>query len=283
MRLRYVVEEEMMIKEYILLMGISSKLARKIKLYGKMYINNTEAKNYFVVKKGDILELEYNEAINEDIQVNTKEVEILYEDEYLMVVVKPVDLATQPTSRHQEDNLVARLINYFKGNNISSNVHIVNRLDFSTSGILLVAKNGNIHYQLTKDKIDRIQRKYLAVVKGFFEEKQGIINLPIDRIEEHNIMRQVSESGKEAITYYKVLKEYKSSNESLVELTLGTGRTHQIRVHMSYLCHPVIGDKLYGTEKDRLYLHCYQISFIHPITNERMLFEKKPDWNNYLL
>ncbi|MDD3170924.1 MAG: RluA family pseudouridine synthase [Bacilli bacterium] len=276
MRLEYIVDvEEMMIKDYILSIGLSQRLAKKIKLYGNMSVNGLAVKNYEKVRRGDILVLEYDEMMNEDIKVNMEKVDILYEDECLLVVNKPVDLASQPSRKHQDDNLVSRLKGYFINKGITSNIHIVNRLDYSTSGLLIVAKTGNIHHQLTKD--NNIKRKYLAIVEGKFIDKVGRISLPIARVEEYNIKRAVDYKGQEAITNYRVLKE--KDDTSIVELCLETGRTHQIRVHLSYLGHPVLGDKLYGKENDRLYLHCFYLEFPHPLTNKIIKIENKPKWN----
>ena len=276
MRLEYLIEvNEMPIKEYLLYKGLSRRLARKIKLYGKMYINNQEALNYHLVKKGDLLVIEFTETLNEEIIISTENLEILYEDEDLLVINKPHNLAIQPSRRHQEDNLISRLKAFFIDNQISSNIHIVNRLDYATSGLVLVAKSGYIHHQLTNK--DQVRKKYQALVIGKLTEKEGTICLPIARLKEEDIRRGVSELGKEAITHYKVIIEYQ--NTSLLELILETGRTHQIRVHMAYIGHPIVGDKLYGTEEERLYLHCYDMEFIHPKTNKAMSFTKEIKWN----
>lgn len=278
MKLEYIVNsEEKMLKEFILEVGISRALARKIKLYGKMFINDEEAKNYFLVKPQDKVTLIYEEKMNEEISVVSHDLNILYEDEYLMVVEKESNLASQPSHRHQEDNLISYVKNYFLKQGITSNIHLVNRLDFSTSGILIIAKNGYTHHELTKE--NSIVRKYLAVVKGILEKKEDKVVLKIERESPISIKRMVREDGKIAITNYKVLKEYQ--NESLVELDLETGRTHQIRVTMSYLGNPVIGDKLYGEELENLMLHCYYLKFYHPLLNKYIEIKKLPNWDNY--
>lgn len=276
MRLEYLVDAVTMpIKDYLMYLGLSRRLARKIKLYGKMYVNNQEALNYHLVKKGDVLVLEYNETLNQEIVASQTSLEILYEDESLLVVNKPHDLAIQPSCRHQEDNLISRIKALFVNKAITSNIHIVNRLDYSTSGLVLVAKNGFIHHQLTSK--NSILKKYQAIVEGKLAEKAGTINLPIARLVEYDIKRGVSESGKKAITNYRVIGE--NDKISLLELILETGRTHQIRVHMAYIGHPIIGDKLYGKEDQRLYLHCYYMEFVHPQTNEKLVFTKESQWN----
>ena len=276
MHLEYLVDvEEMPIKEYLMFLGLSRRLARKIKLYGKMYINHQEAFNYYLVKKGDLLTIEFDEVLNEKIVSNQSNLEILYEDDDLMVVNKPHDLAIQPSKRHQEDNLISRIKAFFINQEITSNIHIVNRLDYATSGLVLVAKNGYIHHQLTSK--NHVYKKYQALVVGQLIEKEGTINLPIARLVDEEIKRGVSEAGKSAITHYRVLVEYE--NTSLLELVLETGRTHQIRVHMSHIGHPLLGDKLYGTEEKRLYLDCYYMEFIHPQTKKKLIFSKEVKWN----
>lgn len=276
MRLEYLVDAVTMpIKDYLMYVGLSRRLARKIKLYGKMYVNNQEALNYHLVKKGDVLVLEYDETLNQEIVVSQTSLEILYEDESLLVVNKPHDLAIQPSRRHQEDNLISRIKAVFVHKAITSNIHIVNRLDYSTSGLVLVAKNGFVHHQLTSK--NRILKKYQAIVEGKLAEQVGTIHLPIARLVEYDIKRGVSELGKKAITHYRVMEE--SDKTSLLELILETGRTHQIRVHMAYIGHPIVGDKLYGKDDQRLYLHCYYMEFIHPQTNEKIVLTKESQWN----
>ena len=138
---------------------------------------------------------------------------------------------------------------------------------------MIVAKSNVCQSELAK--ID-INKKYLAKVSGILDKKEGLIDLPIARKEAPSILRYVSKDGKEAKTIYKVLKE--ENNESLVELTLLTGRCHQIRVHLSYMNHPIIGDKLYGCGGDMLYLHAYYLSFVHPFTGRTIEIKNYPNW-----
>lgn len=268
--------DTMMLKDFILEMGVSRAFARRVKLYGKMYINDVLSKNYFLVKKGDRVTLEYDEAQNEAINVVKEELDICYEDEHLLVLNKPKNLASQPSRLHQFDNIISFVKAYFIEKGINTNIHLVNRLDYSTSGLLIIAKDGYTHHALSKVEI---KRKYLAVVKGHLDKKEDEVRLKIDRVEAHNIKRWVMETGKEAITIYKVLKEY--SDSSLVDVELKTGRTHQIRVTFSYLNHPVLGDKLYGEGED-LMLHCYYLKFKDPYSNSYIEVKKAPNWENYI-
>lgn len=273
MRIEYVSDqEEMMLKDFILLKGVSKALARKIKLYGKMYINNEESKNYFLVKKGDLVTLEYDEVLNEEILVNSESLDIQYEDEHILVVNKRKDLASQPSRLHQFDNLISLVKAYYLEKGIKTNIHLVNRLDYSTSGLVIVAKDGFTHHALSST---HIIKKYYALVSGHLEKKSDEINLKIGRVVEHNIKRWVMEDGKESITKYKVIKEFDDS--SLLEIELVTGRTHQIRVSFAYLNHSLIGDKLYGEGSD-LKLCCYYLKFKNPFNDSFVEVEIKPDW-----
>lgn len=283
MKIEYVAKKDDILKEYLKELGLSRRFMKKVKLYGKMYINDIEAKNYFPIKNGDKIVLEYDEEENENIITNDCELDICYEDEHLLIINKPESLAVQPSHKHYEENVVSYVKAYFKKNNITSNVHIVNRLDYATSGLMVVAKDGFTHFALTKEKI--ITRKYYAIIRGLIIPKEGIIDLPIKRESEDrdgNIRRIVAEDGKRAITHYKVLKEDDQKNVSLVDIKLDTGRTHQIRVHFQTLGHPLVGDKIYGEEDDRLYLHCYHLSFVNPHTNQKVIVEKIPNFSEKL-
>ena len=279
MKLEYVVEKEMLLKEYLAYLELSRRFTKRVKLYGKMYINGVIAKNYYPVKVGDTITLEYNEEENEEILTQKEALDIVYEDSHILVVNKKENLATQPSRKHYYNNLVSIVKGYFEDNNISSNVHIVNRLDYATSGLMVIAKDGFTHHALTKEKV--INRYYYALVVGIMDKKEGVIDLPIARMSDSSIKRMVSVSGKEAITRYKVIHEDKDNNTSTVEIKLETGRTHQIRVHFAYLNHPLIGDALYNpnsVNSERLYLHCFKIDFINPYTKEEIVLERKPDF-----
>lgn len=273
MIIEFKIEHEDILKDYLIKQGFSKRLGKKVKLYGKFYLNNIEVRNYVEIKKGDLLRIEYHEEINDDIPISTSPIEIVYEDNFLLIVNKPLNLSVHPSIKHYEDNLLSRLKNYFLITNINSNPHIVNRLDYATSGLLVVAKNGFIHHQMTETSIDR---KYLAKVHGLLKEKEGIIDYPIERDPTSTIKRMVRDDGLKSITKYQVLKEL--DNLSILKITLVTGRTHQIRVHLSYLGHPIVGDVLYGHEGKDLYLHSYYLKFIHPITKQLIEWEKYPLW-----
>lgn len=274
MKLEYIVDRECLVKEYMQELNLSKRFCKKVKLYGSIKINDIESKNYFTLKVGDKLTLEYNEIENEEIKSFDFPLDIVYEDEDIIVINKPIGLASQPSHKHFENNIVSYVKAYFEKNNIKSNVHVVNRLDYQTSGLMVIAKNGFMHHELTKEKI--ITRKYYCIIDGIMDEKEGTIIKGIARECEGSIKRIATDDGQLAITHYKVIAE--KDNKSLVDVQLETGRTHQIRVHFNYLGHPLIGDKLYGIEDERLFLHCYHLSFIHPKTKELIELNVIPEF-----
>lgn len=272
MKLDYQVTKDSIVKEYLLEIGLSRRFCRKVKLYGKMYINGKQCKNYEMVKKGDIITVEYEEEANDKITSTAYKLDILYEDEHIIIINKPYNLASQPSRLHYTDNVVSYVKKYFEEKGIISNVHIVNRLDYQTSGLMAIAKDGYTHHLLTKEKI--ITRKYKCIIEGVIEPPFGVINLPIMRKNDIEILREVNPLGKEAITKYQTISQNK--HNSLLDIELLTGRTHQIRVHLSYLGHPIVGDKLYGEESERLMLHCYYLSFINPYNGKKVEIVQGP-------
>ena len=279
MKLEYICEKEMLLKEYLVYLGLSRRFCKRVKLYGQMMINGEIALNFYPVHIGDKITLEYNEGINEEILTLKNDLDIVYEDNHILVVNKPANLATQPSRKHFKYNLVGMIKGYFEKKGIDSNVHVVNRLDYATSGLMVIAKDGFTHFALTKEKI--INRYYYAVIMGIMDKKEGVIDLPIARVSSESIKREVSDKGKEAITYYQVVKEDTKNNISVVKIKLETGRTHQIRVHFAYLGYPLVGDALYNSSdlsEERLYLHSYKVEFVNPYTNELVSLEKDPDF-----
>ena len=279
MKLEYICEQDMLLKEYLVYLGLSRRFCKRVKLYGKMIINDEIALNFYPVKKGDKITLEYNETTNEDILTLKDDLDVVYEDSHILVVNKKANLATQPSRKHFDTNLVSIVKGYFEKNGVNSNVHVVNRLDYATSGLMIIAKDGFTHFALTKEKI--INRYYYAIIHGIMDKKEGVIDYKIARVSPESIKREVSANGKEAITNYEVIKEDKNNNTSVVRIKLDTGRTHQIRVHFAYLGYPLVGDALYNpffNDEERLYLHSYKIEFKNPYTNEQICLEREPDF-----
>lgn len=311
---------------------LSSRLITKLKKLDEIYLNNiniSKLKHYInePIKLHDtiLVNLDYPED-NSNIITTKMDLNILYEDNYLLAINKPAGIAVHPTMDHYTDTLSNGVKYYFDKIGLHKSLRIINRLDKKTSGIVLFAKNEYIQEELIremnlnkgnakemirkefedKDKTEpfysakSFQKTYLAIVWGTLNKKQGLLNFPISRKPNSIIERCVDlKNGKSALTQYTVLQEFKlRSNEignalssnflssnashsinsySLVEINLLTGRTHQIRVHFSYIGHPLVGDTLYGyTNLDpqelinRQALHCYKLAFTHPITKKRL-------------
>ena len=199
---------------------------------------------------------------------------IVFEDDWLLVVNKPAGIAIHPSVLHYSDSLCNGIRFYFDKIGLKKKIRPINRLDLNTSGLVVFAKCEYIQECLINQmKNSQFKKEYLAVCNGFFDKKSGTINLPIARKENSIIERCISENGQTAITHYEVLKEF--DNYSLVKCSLETGRTHQIRIHMSAIGHPLLGDSLYGSISDlinRQALHCFNLQFIHPVYNNDLNF-----------
>ena len=217
------------------------------------------------------IDLDYEEE-NSNIISKKIKLDIVYEDEGLLVINKPAGIAVHPSILHYEDSLASGVKYYFEQNGIYKKIRPVNRLDLNTSGLIVFAKNEYIQENLIRQmERNTFTKEYLAIVQGTLENEKGVIELPIARKEKSIIERCVSENGQKAITEYEVVK--KLNGYSLIKCRLLTGRTHQIRVHMAYIGHPLLGDTLYGEKSDlinRQALHSFKISFIHPITKKEI-------------
>lgn len=248
---------------------ISDRLLVKLKKNKKIWLNNTPTFVDSRLKPFDIVEILIDfEEKSENIIPTQMDLNIIYEDEYYIVINKPSGIAIHPSILHYTDSLANGVKFYFEQKNIKKKIRPINRLDKDTSGIVIFAKNEYIQEFLVKEmKKNTFFKEYIAVCEGIFESKIGTINLPIGRKENSIIERCVCSDGDIAITHYNVLKSLK--NTSVVHVTLETGRTHQIRVHLSNIGHPILGDTLYGNPSsviNRQALHAYKVKFIHPIT-----------------
>ena len=220
---------------------------------------------------GDVLDLEYQDEI--DFIPENKKLDILYEDENLLIVNKPINMLVHPDSKDKTGTLVNLISNYYHKTNQNISVKYLHRIDMDTSGIVVIAKDiltaSMLGYEISNHTFTR---RYLCIASGKFEEDNGVYNYPIAENRYIANKKRVSPTGKEAITHYKVIKRLrKNLNICLVELK--TGRTHQIRVHFSYKGHPLVGDGLYNGNCNilkRQALHSYEVDFLHPIKNERI-------------
>ena len=257
------------------LLSLSSTRLKKAKrVPGGVRVNGQDVFVTHVVRAGDAVSIliEQEGAASPGVVPTPGEVDVVYEDEHLLVLNKPANMPVHPSAGHYDDSLANRCAARFGGV-----FRPVNRLDAGTSGLMVVARDAHVHALLCRAlHTGDFERRYLAVAEGVFAEKQGVVDAPIARVEGSAIQRCVSPDGQRAVTHYRVLRN--NSRFSLVELTLETGRTHQIRVHMAYLGHPLAGDFLYGTEdKDlisRAALHAHHLRLTHPITGQILEFER---------
>ncbi len=247
-----------------------------------------------ILVNGNIIKNNYRLSLNDKISINIVEEEtdikpqdipldIIYEDDEVMVINKPSGLVVHPGNGNKENTLVNALVNHSnKLSKINGEFRpgIVHRIDKDTSGLLLVAKTDEAHISLSNQlKEKNINRVYIALVKGVINHDTGEIDAPIGRDEkDRKKMTVTSKNSKNAVTHFRVLKRFK--NATLIECKLDTGRTHQIRVHMKYINHPVINDPVYYNNKNNKsfgqMLHAKTIGFIHPITNKYMEFSVEP-------
>ncbi len=265
------------INDYLKERGVSSRLIRKSVKSEKIYLNGKLIKKNKKLKLNDIISLRFEDE-EPNGKVEKKSLDILYEDDDLILINKEPFMVTHTAKDDSDGTLLNYLLGYFYENKIKRKVRFVNRLDRDTSGIVVACKNSFAQDKISSDFRDKVEKKYLAICSGIFKEKEGIIDAPIATSED-NIRREVNYViGKKSITSYKVLEEY--DNMSLVMLTLYTGRTHQIRVHLSHLGHPIIGDSLYGEKSElinRQALHSYSIKFKLPRNDKEIeIFAKVP-------
>lgn len=261
------------LKEQFLL---SDRLITKLKKANKIYLNSLPTYTKKSVTVGDTVSVLIDfEEDNSNIVASNIPLNIIYEDDYLLVLNKPANIAIHPSILHFDNSLSNGVKFYFDKLGLKKKIRIVNRLDRNTSGIVILAKNEYIQECLIKQmKTNEFKKEYLAIAKGILESKSGTLNFPIARKEGSIIERTVSSDGDSAITHYDVVKEF--NNLSLVHIVLETGRTHQIRVHFSHIGHPILGDTLYGSPSElinRQALHSYKLTFIHPVTKKVLSLE----------
>lgn len=249
-------------------------------------VNGRVKKSNYKVKAGDNIKITIPDPVNLNIQSEDIPLDILYEDKDVIVVNKPQGMIVHPAPGVYEGTLVNALLNHchdLSGINGVTRPGIVHRIDKDTSGILVVAKNDNSHNKLAKQLKDHsMTREYIALVEGVVKLDEGTVDEPIARHPKDKIKMAVCVNGKKAITHYKVIKRFK--NNTLIKCILETGRTHQIRVHMAYIGHPLVGDPVYGYKKQRFklggqLLHAEKLGFIHPATGKYIEFETEiPDY-----
>jgi len=273
-------------------MALSAGIVRKLKTRCGIFVNSRPAYTNYRLSCGDVVTCILDLAEEEsDIVPEQGEVDIIYEDEWLLAVNKPAGQLSHPSRARYTDTLANYVSGYLGGV-----CHAVNRLDRDTSGIVLFAKSSYAKSRAAEALKAGAEKRYLALAYGSFSGKEGTVDAPIKRLRERDMRRGVREDGERAVTHYRVLEEHICFGETVssLELRLETGRTHQIRVHCEYLGHPLLGDVLYFTpesralsEKLEIYaqaLHASRLGFNHPFTGERLQLScplKRPELQKF--
>jgi len=254
--------------------SFSTRLTRKLLRNGCITLNGKTAYANDLLKAEDRIEVVLNSGDTQDIAPEDIPIDVIYEDEDLLIVNKPPFMVVHPTRRHQEGTLANAVIHYFRERGQNYIVRLVNRIDRDTSGLVMIAKSQFAHQAMAKQMDENVVEKYyIAVVEGLIEGK-GTINAPIDRPDAAAMKREVLDEGQPAVTHYEALKS--GNNMSSLLIKLDTGKTHQIRVHMSHIGHPIVGDHLYGKESpdiNRQALHAYRLRFKNLRTGEYVKVE----------
>ncbi len=261
---------------------LSRSYIQKLIKDGAVFVNNRQIKANYKVQPQDQVILTIPDMQVPDILPENIPLDILYEDQWLLVVNKPKDMVVHPSAGHMEGTLVNAVMahcgEHLSGINGVLRPGIVHRIDKDTTGALLICKDDTVHRDLAEQlKVHSIKRRYRAIVQGNLKEDQGTVDAPVGRHPTDRKKMAVNyKNGKEAVTHYQVLERF--GNATYIECRLETGRTHQIRVHMASLGHPLLGDTIYGSSKNPYHLqgqalHAMILGFIHPITREYLEFQ----------
>lgn len=247
----------------------------------KVLYNHKPCKPSEKVTEGSFIEIDMPEPEDSKALPENIDIDVVYEDEWLAIINKPQGMVVHPAAGHKNGTLVNALIYRFKGqlSDINGVIRpgIVHRIDKDTSGLILVVKQNTIHQEIAElIQKHQIKRTYRAIVNGIIEEDEGTIDASIGRSPQNRMKNAVTKDGKTAVSHFKVLKRF--HNMTYAEISLETGRTHQIRVHFSYIHHPVLGDPLYGGIRKSYplngqALHAFRLEFIHPVTKKELCVE----------
>lgn len=265
-----------LVRDFLKEQDISKRALTDIKFSGgRILIDGEEVTVRRPLHNGELLKVEFPiESKSESMSGEDIPLDIIYEDDSLFVVNKPAGMSTIPSREHPSGSLANGIIGYYERINLQATVHIVTRLDRDTSGLVLIAKHRHVHHLLSKQqKEGKVKRVYEAIAEGTFLYEKGTVEKPIGRKSDSIIEREVQEGGQYACTHYEVIEQFPAFAH--VKLILETGRTHQIRVHLSSMGHPLLGDDLYGghlSKMNRQALHCCHIQFFHPIIKETFQF-----------
>ncbi len=273
MKIHYKINEDMSFQDFLISTRLPNKLIRSVISHQLIELNHLPVDFIGSLSSKDNVSITIpDEEIDQTISHDNIPLDIRYEDDYLLVINKPSKMPVMVTKSHPHCTLSNALCYYYELHQINSKIHLVNRLDKDTSGLMIVAKNRYVKYLLSEDLKQKITREYICVTEGKIKEKTGTIVLPIGKTDPMSIKRAVMNGGLEAITHYQVISE--DDNFTVLNIRLETGRTHQIRVHLSHLGHPIIGDSLYQSNYEGDLLLCsHKLQFIHPITQKLMSFQ----------
>lgn len=260
-------------------MKLSSRLQRKLKRQGQVLLNGKAVRQYEKGLAGDRLVVGMPAEISH-FPPEKMFLDIIYEDRDILLINKPAGLVVHPTKGHQSGTLAHGLMFYMLERGESYKIRFINRLDMNTSGLVLVGKNSFCQDAFTKQaQSGQVEKIYRAIVRGILPEDRGLIDLPIGKPGEDSIKRAIMEDGYPSVTSYEVMERFEKAGTSgftMVKIRLETGRTHQIRVHLAHIGHPVAGDSLYGEViegvLERQALHGEELHFIHPVNGNRLNF-----------
>ncbi len=260
---------------------ISRETIQRMIKTGKILVNGKQEKVSYKTIAGDVITLE--EEIPEEVELKPQEMplDIIYEDDDMLVINKEKGIVVHPGNGNPDGTLANAVMAKCKGSlsGIGGKIRpgIVHRIDKDTSGLIIVAKNDTAHINLSKQIQDRkVKKTYIALVRGIIKENEATINMPIGRSSKDRKKMAVTKDGKEAITHFKVLKRY--NGFTLLEVKIETGRTHQIRVHLSEIGYPIVGDEVYSNGKNQFgvkgqMLHAKKLELKHPTTGKDLIFE----------
>ena len=269
------------LREFLLQNNISRTALTDIKYHGGcILVNGKEETVRYSLQEGDIITIKFPpEQTNSKIKQEALPFSIIYEDDVLLVAEKPAGMSTIPSREHPNGTLANAVAYHYRQTGQNSAIHFVTRLDYDTSGLVLIAKHRHIHHLLSlAQQQNAITKEYLALIAGTLSPPHGCIDQPIGRAGDSIILREVRADGQTAKTLYDTNCTFQIDEQtySMLRLRLITGRTHQIRVHLQFLGHPLLGDALYGgdcTYISRQALHCTHLQFNHPITNMPLQFD----------
>ena len=254
----------------------SARFKTKMKFQSLVDLNGVPTPGYVKPEVGDVIGIRLPEETS-DFPPEDIPIDVLYEDDDLLIINKQPGIIVHPTKGHPTSTIANGIMKYMLDTDQSFKIRFANRIDMDTSGIVICCKNANAQNDISSQmRSQTVVKKYIAIVHGSVDRDEFTIDLPVGRESQETIRRSVMyDGGKDAVTDVKVLRRY--GDYTLVELSLHTGRTHQIRVHLSHIGHPIIGDSLYDGDApgliDRQALHAYRISFLHPVSKERIEIE----------